>query len=201
MQIRPTLCYVGEELLQREMTLEMILEEIVEVIVTRHHDYCLHAGVIMISDDFFPKLYQTRLLRLLDKMGQKRTDGIDGLPTFPFMEAERVVAALVARRLALRGKEGKRTVTCFEQHPHSLRHIALSPMPTVLDCKLGYSLGHVAGALIEQQQTGYMANVRNIQKDTIDWQPCAIPLARLLKPSPDGPQLEPIAKRRQLNKQ
>lgn len=74
-------------------------------------------------------------------------------------------------------------------------------MPTVLDCKLGYSLGHVAGALIEQQQTGYMANVRNIQKDTIDWQPCAIPLARLLKPSPDGPQLEPIAKRRQLNKQ
>ena len=60
----------------------------------------------------------------------------------------------------------------------------MSPMPTVLDCKLGYSLGHVAalpesparsdlvtciqksahhpkteaGALIEQQQTGYMAN-------------------------------------------
>ena len=32
----------------------------------------VQAGVIMISDDFFTKLYQTRLLRLLDKMGQKR---------------------------------------------------------------------------------------------------------------------------------
>ena len=74
----------------------MILEEIVEVIVTRHHDYCLHArisdavagltvflaevkkpwhvqaGVIMISDDFFPKLYQTRLLRLSEKMVAKK---------------------------------------------------------------------------------------------------------------------------------
>ena len=138
MQIRPTLCYVGEELEQTEprplwnlrvscemfsracsdqcvvqltpgfvlhfidssstlrMTLEAILEEIVEVIITRHHDYFLHAlssdldsdqvdlqprrpsvhrfehvqaGVIMISDDFFPKLYQTRLLRHSDARG------------------------------------------------------------------------------------------------------------------------------------
>ncbi|CAE7597840.1 PFP-BETA2 [Symbiodinium natans] len=64
--------------------------------------------------------------------------------------------------------------------------------------------------------------VRHIEADTIDWQPCAIPLARLLKlgahdkqrvpdefelssfnprPSLDGAHLEPIAKRRQLTKQ
>ena len=33
-------------------------------------------------------------------------------------------------------------------------------MPSILDCYLGYVLGHVAGALVEQGKSGYVANAR-----------------------------------------
>eukprot|EP00434_Breviolum_minutum_P003266 symbB.v1.2.002875.t1/scaffold155.1/size293413/10 len=107
-------------------------------------------------------------LKPLD-LGIGEPTGLDDLPLLLPLDVERIVGNLVAGRLAMRKQRGLRSVPHFEQHPHSLRHIALSPMPSILDCYLGYVLGHVAGALIEQEKSGYVANVRNVGEDVLEY--------------------------------
>lgn len=216
LQIRPTMCFIGEEIRRKRRLLDDIIEEICDTIVVRNCEHDLHAGVIMIADDFFEQMIEMTELR--QQMHRLRSDriadlsseeaaltmlpehlvgfyaslpkthqhalvfrtGLDDLPLLLPLDVERIVGNLVAGRLARRKQRGLRSVPHFEQHPHSLRHIALSPMPSILDCYLGYVLGHVAGCLIEQEKSGYVANVRNIGEDVLDWMPCAVPLVRLL---------------------
>ncbi|CAK9014451.1 unnamed protein product [Durusdinium trenchii] len=204
LEIRPTLCYIGEEIRRRRRTLDEIVEEICDTIVVRNCEHDLHAGVIMIADDFFEQMVEMTELRLeMHRLRSERTmelsseeaaltllpehllsfysslpkthqhalvfrTGLDDLPLLLPLDVERIVGNLVAGRLSRRKQRGLRSVHHFEQHPHSLRHIALSPMPSILDCYLGYVLGHVVGALIEQQKSGYVANVRNVGEDVLE---------------------------------
>lgn len=63
LQIRPTLCYIGADVAERKLTLQAICDEICDVIVARHHDYGLHSGVVVVSDDFFESLVEMHELR------------------------------------------------------------------------------------------------------------------------------------------
>ncbi|CAE8607322.1 unnamed protein product, partial [Polarella glacialis] len=72
MQIHPTLCYIGDDVAQQKLTLNGIVDQICDVIVSRNHDYGLHAGVIMVSDDFFEQLVEMRELR--DHMHRLRSE-------------------------------------------------------------------------------------------------------------------------------
>lgn len=235
LQIRPTMCFIGEEIRRKRRLLEDIIEEICDTIVVRNCEYDLHAGVIMIADDFFEQMvemtelrqemHRLRIDRIADLSSEEAAltmlperlvgfysslpkthqhalvfrTGLDDLPLLLPLDVERIVGNLVAGRLAMRKQRGLRSVPHFEQHPHSLRHIALSPMPSILDCYLGYVLGHVAGALIEQEKSGYVANVRNVGEDVLDWMPCAVPWVRLLTWSKEDE--EPKIFRRQLTEE
>lgn len=220
MQIHPVLCFIGEDVAQRGLTLNAIVGSICDVIVARHHDHGLHAGVVMVSDDFFEQLVEMRRLRLemqrlrLEQATNMRCvesaqqllepdlaeffamlppavchglvfrTGMDGLPLLQATHAERELGALVAQSLIRRAARGERSVPHFDTHPHSLRYLALSPMPTALDCNLGYALGHVAAAMAQGRTNGYVASVENMQEDSRSWGPCAVPIVRLLIPDP-----------------
>eukprot|EP00435_Cladocopium_sp_Y103_P068871 s849_g32.t1 len=125
--------------------------------------------LVMMSTTVGPKMASSSLDHLRKPYPYcNQTTGLDDLPLLLPLDVERIIGNLVAARLARRKQRGLRSVPHFEQHPHSLRHIALSPMPSILDCYLGYVLGHVAGCLIEQEKSGYVANVRNIGEDVLE---------------------------------
>lgn len=63
MQVRPTLCFIGEDVAERELTLQNIIDEICDVIVSRHHEHGLHSGLVLVSDNFFENLVEMRRLR------------------------------------------------------------------------------------------------------------------------------------------
>ncbi|CAK0802524.1 unnamed protein product [Prorocentrum cordatum] len=231
MQTHPTLCYLGADVAERGLLLQGIIDEICDVVVSRHHDHGLHSGVVMVSDDFFERLVEMRQLRdelcslrktkpadMRSVEGAReslppelrtffemlpadvchalvlRTD-VHGMPMLLPQETERELGSLVTRCLSRRRSQGEPTVDNFDQQPHSLRHIAVSPMPTLFDCQLGYALGHVAGALVQARKNGYAASMRDVLSEPTRWVPCAVPLAWLLRPGPDG---APAVLRRQL---
>lgn len=122
--------------------------------------------------------------------------GMDGKPVLVRQDPERELGALVARCLRQRAAAGQPSVANFKQQLHSLRHLAWSPMPTQLDCSLGYSLGHVAGELVRIRNNGYVASMGDLDRSPEKWTPCAIPMVRILEPgSDDG---VPVPKRRRL---
>lgn len=236
MQVRPMLCYIGEDVAEMGLTLRGIVNEICEVIVARHHQHSFHAGLVMVSDDFFEQLSEMKRLRAeLHRLRQEQPMNMrseeqatkllepglaeffamlpgnarhalvfrnspDGLPFMPSFEAERELGNLVARVLSewLRDKGPKHSVEHFEHHPHSLRHIALSPMPTQLDCAMGYAFGHIAGALVKSRRNGLVASVQNLASAAPEWTPCAVPLVRLLTL---GPERQLTVRRRQLREE
>lgn len=111
---------------------------------------------------------------------------IHGMPLLKHKDAERELGTWVARRLEARQEQGEPTVNNFLQQPHSLRHLGWSPMPTSLDCSLGYALGHVAGTLVLRGFNGYVASMRDMSGAPAEWRPCAVPMVRLLKAGQDG---------------
>eukprot|EP00927_Polykrikos_kofoidii_P044558 TRINITY_DN38496_c0_g1_i1.p1 TRINITY_DN38496_c0_g1~~TRINITY_DN38496_c0_g1_i1.p1 ORF type:complete len:1287 (-),score=213.78 TRINITY_DN38496_c0_g1_i1:121-3981(-) len=116
----------------------------------------------------------------------------DGMPLLIHQEAERELGALVSKRLAERRARGDHCAPNFTHRPHNLRHVSVSPMPTQLDCDLGYTLGHVVGLILQHGLHGYVASVTDVLKPCEDWGVAAVPLARLMKVvvSDAGPSLE-----------
>eukprot|EP00916_Digyalum_oweni_P012114 GHVL01020015.1.p1 GENE.GHVL01020015.1~~GHVL01020015.1.p1 ORF type:complete len:1455 (+),score=293.94 GHVL01020015.1:23-4366(+) len=53
-------------------------------------------------------------------------------------------------------------------------------MPTPFDCSYGYTLGHVAGILITNNMSGYMACVYNLALPVDQWKPAALPIKNLI---------------------
>jgi len=231
MQTHPTLCYIGEDIGQRGLTLRAIIDEVADVIVERHHDHGLTTGIILVSDDFFEALVEMRQLRdelnklRLEKLAAVRSEeaalqllpqelgeffamlpadvchslvfrsDANNMPLLNLPEAERELATLVARCLACRAEKGERSLAEFMPHPHNLRHLMCSPMPTLLDSRLGYALGHVAGLLLQQRKNSYVASLANLGEPCEKWDACAVPLTHLLALGPQttlvprGPKL------------
>eukprot|EP00928_Gymnodinium_smaydae_P039198 TRINITY_DN26820_c2_g1_i1.p1 TRINITY_DN26820_c2_g1~~TRINITY_DN26820_c2_g1_i1.p1 ORF type:complete len:1392 (-),score=327.66 TRINITY_DN26820_c2_g1_i1:11-4186(-) len=217
MQTHPMLCFISDDIAGRGLTLKQVLDEICDVIVTRHHEYGLHTGVVLISDDFFASLSDMKdLIDEFDRLRREQPANIlthesvtqllpptlvesftslpsdnrhqlvfraslDGKPLLKVSEEERELGILVGREIARRLEAGQRSVSGFTSTSHSLRHLAISPLPTPLDCELGYVLGHVAGLLAMHGMHGFVPGVSNVIAPCADWEISAVPLARLLE--------------------
>jgi len=109
---------------------------------------------------------------------------LDGSPLLRVKEPERELGTLVEQRLATRRAGGDhRSVKQFSLSAHNLRQLCVSPMPTPLDCEMGYALGHAAARMLEHGVHGCIASITNPTAPCVDWDICAVPLVRLLEAS------------------
>lgn len=120
--------------------------------------------------DLLPRDIQKQLLLDRDPHGNVQVSKI---------ETERLFIEIVASELAHRKKEGYYHGR-FDAQAHFCGYEGRSCYPSNFDAQYCYSLGFVAGILIRNQKTGYMACVSHLAAAVEDWQVSAIPLVPLM---------------------
>eukprot|EP00929_Paragymnodinium_shiwhaense_P032391 TRINITY_DN17951_c0_g2_i5.p1 TRINITY_DN17951_c0_g2~~TRINITY_DN17951_c0_g2_i5.p1 ORF type:complete len:1420 (-),score=249.07 TRINITY_DN17951_c0_g2_i5:49-4308(-) len=124
-----------------------------------------------------------RLPRAVQMSLVQRRDS-DGRPLLPVdLEPERILGRFVQQEVKSKmthadDKDNKFTDK-FAPRFHALELMSSSPLPTPLDCALGYALGHMAAALVSKGKSFYVASCANLHKPVEDWEPCAVPFSWL----------------------
>ena len=86
-----------------------------------------------------------------------------------------MIGALVKQELNRRKEEGRYNGK-FDYQTHFLGYQARTSFPSLFDCDYAYSLGREAGALIQNDLTGYCVTLRNLKDEPANWVPYAVPL-------------------------
>ena len=61
---------------------------------------------------------------------------------------------------------------------------ARTSFPSLFDCDYAYSLGREAGALVQNELTGYCVTLRNLRDEPANWVPYAVPLLAMTTVEP-----------------
>ena len=70
-----------------------------------------------------------------------------------------------------------------------------SGLPTNFDCDYCYALGKTAAALVNSGETGYMATVKNLSKDTDKWTAGGTPLTMMMNMEKRHGMMKPVIKK------
>ncbi len=118
----------------------------------------------------FPSLLQRGLLTPRDSHGNFQ---------FSLVNTERILLEMVATYLRKQRAKGIYK-GAFKTQNHFYGYDGRGTFPTKFDCDYAYNLGHAAHALLAGGATGYMAAIKDLHRQTADWQPVGIPLAPLM---------------------
>ncbi|KAH7648855.1 pyrophosphate-dependent phosphofructokinase [Cryptosporidium bovis] len=69
----------------------------------------------------------------------------------------------------------------FTMMHHYLGYEGRCAMPSNFDSNYCYALGHCAGALVSKGMNGYLAVIRGLEGNPIDWQACGISITRIME--------------------
>jgi len=117
-----------------------------------------------------PREIQAQLLLDRDPHGNVQVSRI---------ESEKLIAQLVERRLKELKSQGKFNGK-FSSMCHFFGYEGRSCQPTNFDADYCYSLGYCAAALLAAGKTGYIANIRGLNKPASEWQAGGVPLTAML---------------------
>ncbi len=95
------------------------------------------------------------------------------------IETEKLLSAMVGKRLAALKKEGKYTGKFATQH-HFFGYEGRCAAPSNFDADYCYALGYNASLLINCGATGYMSSVRNLAKPSVQWIAGGIPITMMM---------------------
>lgn len=95
------------------------------------------------------------------------------------IEAERLLIGMVEVALEERKAAGTYSGK-FTPQPHYMGYEGRCALPTNFDANYCYSLGHVAGALIDAGKTGYIATVSGLTRAPEEWTPAGFPLTMMM---------------------
>jgi pyrophosphate--fructose-6-phosphate 1-phosphotransferase len=118
----------------------------------------------------FPFLLQRGLLLPRDSHGNFQ---------FSLVNTERILLEMVATYLRKQRAKGIYKGT-FKTQNHFYGYDGRGTDPTKFDCDYAYNLGHTAYSLLANGATGYMAGIKDLDKNVADWRPIGIPLAPLM---------------------
>lgn len=146
-----------------------LLDEIsanVEKGVTRDEIYSRLTPWSKALFDFLPDTIQQQIFNPPESRGNFQLHAIS---------TEVMVGALVKQELARRQAEGTYSGK-FDYQTHFLGYQARTSFPSLFDCDYAYSLGREAGALVQNELTGYCVTLRNLRDEPANWVPYAVPL-------------------------
>ncbi len=95
------------------------------------------------------------------------------------IETEKLLSAMVGKRLAAMKKEGK-YVGKFATLHHFFGYEGRCAAPSNFDADYCYALGYNASLLIHCGATGYMSSVRNLAKPSTQWKAGGIPITMMM---------------------
>jgi len=213
LQTRPTLALIGEEIAEKELSLQDVVTTIAQVVIDRARNN-MNYGVVLVPEGLLEcvkdvsALIETldiahareeRLLRPLDTENRKeeilkRLTPSDqtlfrSLPgyiqdmlvadrdshgnlTVSQIQTERLLVDMVSAHLRAVAPDVK-----FSTNTHFFGYEGRCGAPTTFDSTLCYNLGLIAGSLVLDHRTGYMAAVTSFTEGGV---PLALPIAGML---------------------
>ncbi len=190
LQTKPTLTLITEEIIKNNFALSDIVNQVVDVIVTRYKQGIQH-GVIILPEGLITHIaeeiitvttpYQTD--PLLSKRDEHGHHQLSAIPT------EILLGRCIQNEL-------KNSSISFEPRYHSFGYEGRCSVPSYFDAWYGYHLGLTAGALILANHTGYMASLMDLANGGT---PIGIPLLQLFNTNSKNDQGDYVIQRAPVN--
>ncbi|OEH76488.1 putative phosphofructokinase [Cyclospora cayetanensis] len=204
MQARPNLVFIGEEVERENMSLERIVQELVDLVVKRADQGKMY-GVILVPEgliEFIPEMkqliselnavlrtesvFKPELLKTTRAVWDFLPDVIQeqllmdrestGYIQVAKIATERLLILLLENELSKQGRDPE----LWSFMPHYFGYEGRCAMPSNFDANYCYSLGFVAGALVDNRRNGYMSVVRNLDQHPTLWTPAGVPFTSMM---------------------
>lgn len=107
------------------------------------------------------------------------------------IETERLLSAMVSRRLEQMRKDGEFNGKFKTMH-HFFGYEGRCADPTNFDANYCYSLGFNAACLVQAGVTGYMSAIRHLTRKPEEWVPGGIPITMLMNMERRNGELKPV---------
>ena len=174
LQSHPNYAIISEEVAAKRLTLLQVVSKIADVICERARNG-QNYGVVLIPEgliksisefSFLPAVIQQQIFNPPESRGNFQLHAIS---------TEVMIANLVRQELQRRKEEGLYDGK-FDCQTHFLGYQARTSFPSLFDCDYAYALGREAGALVQNELTGYLVTLRNLKDEPKNWVPFAVPL-------------------------
>ena len=220
LETRPNACLIGEEVAEKNMTTQEIVNQLADIICDRANQG-KNYGVFLVPEgllEFIPEFTQlmeslSTIMGLAQEKGTlpaqvtpewiknqlsgdaKQLEAFEFLPKIiqeqlclerdphgniqvSRIETEKFLVVLLEEELARRKAAGNYSGK-FNALTHFFGYEGRAVNPSNFDAKYCYALGQVAGILISQNKTGYLAVVNNVAKPTEQWEARGLPITSL----------------------
>jgi len=222
LQCQPNICLVSEEVEQKQMSLDDVVEYIAQAVCQRAADGN-NFGTVVIPEgliEFIPaikvlirqlnevltdpatgeprefKSADEQIRFVLDNITAENRAVLESLPAdvkrqlcldrdphgnvqVSLIETEKLLSAMVAKKLAQWKQEGKYTGKFSAQH-HFFGYEGRCAAPSNYDADYCYSLGYNASRLISNGKTGYMSVIRNTTAPATEWIAGGVPITMMM---------------------
>lgn len=110
------------------------------------------------------------------------------------IETEKLLIEMVDKRLNQLKADGK-FIGSFSGLNHFFGYEGRCAFPSNFDADYCYSLGYTAFLLINQKLTGYISNVKNLEKSATDWVAGGVPLTMMMNMEQRHGHMKPVIKK------
>ena len=217
LQTQPNICLISEEIEQKGMSLDNIVDYIANAVVARAADGN-NFGTVIIPEgviEFIPAIKKlisqlNDVLAMPEAKNLDRHESIDfvkahltdenlavfnSLPTgVSLIETEKLLSTMVAQKLEKMKKEGKYVGKFGTQH-HFFGYEGRCAAPSNFDADYCYALGTSAAQLIANGKTGYMAIVKNTTAPAEQWIAGGVPITMMMNMEKRAGEMKPVIRK------
>ena len=195
LQTQPNICLISEEIEQKGMSLDDIVDYIANAVCQRAADGN-NFGTVIIPEgviEFIPAIKKLSL-----PTGVARQLALDRDPhgnvQVSLIETEKLLSTMVAQKLEKMKKEGKYTGKFSAQH-HFFGYEGRCAAPSNFDADYCYALGTSAAQLIANGKTGYMAIVKNTTAPAEQWIAGGVPITMMMNMEKRAGEMKPVIRK------
>ena len=220
LQTQPNICLISEEIEQKGMSLDDIVDYIANAVCQRAADGN-NFGTVIIPEgviEFIPAMPEAKNLdrhESIDFVKAHLTDEnlavFNSLPTgvarqlaldrdphgnvqVSLIETEKLLSTMVAQKLEKMKKEGKYVGKFGTQH-HFFGYEGRCAAPSNFDADYCYALGTSAAQLIANGKTGYMAIVKNTTAPAEQWIAGGVPITMMMNMEKRAGEMKPVIRK------
>ena len=200
LQTQPNICLISEEIEQKGMSLNDIVDYIANAVVARAADGPEAKNLDRHESIDFVKAHLTdENLAVFNSLptGVARQLALDRDPhgnvQVSLIETEKLLSTMVAQKLEKMKKEGKYVGKFGTQH-HFFGYEGRCAAPSNFDADYCYALGTSAAQLIANGKTGYMAIVKNTTAPAEQWIAGGVPITMMMNMEKRAGEMKPVTK-------
>lgn len=223
LQTQPNLVLIGEEIKEKKLSLDNIIESICNLIIKRT-SLLKNYGVILIPEgliDFIPEfslLIEELNFHLAEDPSLNNTSILEKLKPEVQSFFKKLPESIQVQLLLDRDPHGniqlakidtedlliemtknklneKKYKGQFRPISHYFGYEGRSANPSPFDAEYTFALGQCSALLINEKHSGYMACIKNLKKSSQDWEVYAIPITSLLNIEERHGKQKPVIKK------